>query len=590
MKHFYNFLPICGNVLSDHASADAEYYIERLRKVLLPQAGFFCRHVPGGIQVWCSDNGSGENGDEIRCEDNSVLPVVRSFQRFTLRVQSGTEAGRYVLVVSCDGHGYILRECLRELLCRHPDTRIFRMAVYEGMISNWSQLPMDAQYNPEELFPLLNPAVARWLGIQFPKQRRSINICTLNQRINGFLEKYCRSSAFLSAIPHTGCLQPADPSLCGYFPAPQLQFGKGGLHTTPAEGLQLYGPAQRPPGSHFQCFFIYFEPDAPHTDVFLSRMPGNCGICCLVRLPMTCNPSLNIVLEPGQDAPAQAKRQMEVLSLDPEVRYVAFYLNPGSSDGKNNSSHNLYFLLREMLDKLEVILVGVEHDIMISESGSALAALAGRIVSRLGGQAWMVAGAGESDLVAGVAGCAVPGIAVAAACFTGNGLFLGADFTKRGDRSSVAGLILEMFERHPGFRRIVIHYFDHGHPGSPEIPEWLPEELYPGIPVVGVGISRHREGGILLFNDTSVPSPGTWARTGKADWLLVTAPCGSGSFLPLNLHFSCSCPGYLDQEGVVTGLLEQVHAFCYLKRGKGSSLPVTLRMINGKIGKWIEKW
>ena len=570
MKHYYNFLPICDNGLSGPAGADAEYYIQRLRAVLLPGEGFFCRHVPGGVQAWCSGK-----GEDTVCKNNPVFHgLVRSYLRFTLRVQQGPEAGRYVLVVSCDGHGYILRECLRELLCRHPDTRIFRMAAYEGMISNWSQLPDDAKYNPEELFPLLNPAVAHWLGIPFPEKRRDINFCTLQRSISGFIDIYCSSSAFLAAIPHTGRLEPADASLCGCLPPPQLLFGKGGLHSSPVEGLKLYGPAQRPPGSHFQYFFIYFAPDALLADAFLSRLPEKNGVCCLVRLPMTCNPSLHVILEPGLDAPAQVKRQLNVLSLDPEVRYVAFYFTPRSCGGKNNNSRHFYCRLKEMLHKLHVTLVGVGHEPLVSGPDSALSALAGRIVGRLGGQPWMVAGA-ESDLVAGVAGCADTGIAIAAACFTGNGNFEGADFTRTGGRESVAGFIVEMFEDHPGFRRIIIHYFSHGSSVSPEIPAWFPTELYRGIPVVGVGISRPREGSILLLNGSSGPAPGMWARTGKSDWLLVTSPCGSGSSLPLNLHFTCSCPGYLDQEGVIAGLLEQVHSFCYLKWGKGSALPVT---------------
>jgi hypothetical protein len=554
------------------ATAEISYYVQRLRSALPPSKDYLCRHVPGGVQVWCRC-GAGEDFEDVSRADDQVSCFAQSYLRFTLRIQAGPEAGRLVLVVSCDGSGYVLRECLRELLCRHPDTRIFRMALYGGIISNWSHLSLDARYNPEELYPLLNPAVSRWLDIPFPKVKGD-DISILNRRICRFIEIFCNNGSLLAAIPHNGHLEPADAAL-GCFPPPQLQFGKGGLHTSPAEGLQLYGPAQRPPGSHFQCFFIYFEPDARYAEVFLNRLTGKNGICFLSRLPVTCNSSLNIVLEPGQDALSQAERQLKAFYIDPEVRHVAFYFTPCQCGGNNNSSRRLYSRLKEILQHLRVALLEVGYD--MTDTGS-LAALAAGTINRLGGQSWVLAGAGESDLVAGVACCADPGLAVAAACFTGNGMFLGSDLTKGGDRASVAGVILEKFFNRPGFQRIVIHYFDHGSAGSPEVPEWFPDELYPGIPVVGVGISRHREGGIMLLGDSPYPAPGMWARTGSHDWLLVTSSCVSGSCQPLNLHFTCNSPGYLDGEGITAGLLSQVYSFCYLRWGKGMALPVTLRI------------
>jgi hypothetical protein len=489
-------------------------------------------------------------------------------------VQPGP-AGCHVLVVSCDGRGCILQTSVRELLCHHPDTRIFRMIACHGMISNWTELLLEARYNFEEQFPLLNPALARWLGIPFPKKKKD-NLQSVEESVRWFIQTFCSSSSFLEAIPHTGHLEVADPSLCGCFPAPQLLFGKGGLHTSPAEGLQLYGPAIRPPGSHFQCFFICFAAEASFAEAFSGNLHFPGGICHLARLPMTCNSAFNIVLEPGEDLQAQAERKLKDLSLEPEVQYVAFYVHPRTGGGINNSSRRLCRQLKEMLQRRQVVLVEVDQDQPVRGSTDAMTALGGRLIAGLGGHPWLVPGAGESDLVAGVAGCQYTGLPVAASCYTGNGIFLGADFTRGADTPSVGGFIMEMFEKREGFRRIVIHYLDKSFPGSHELPEWFPRELYKGIPVVGIGISRNRAGNILLPGGSSLPAPGTWARTGSYGWLLVTSPCAGGSSLPLNLHFTCSSKGYLDREGVMPGLLEQVHAFCHLRRGKGGAWPVTV--------------
>ena len=576
MNLLFNFLSISP------AEQDAAYIIQRLRSALPPADDFFCRYVPGGLQAWCRCEDGGATGSG-NCrnfvynhgeEDCGSLRSWQTFRRFTLRVQPGP-AGGFVLAVSYDGQGYILRTSIRELLCHHPDTRIFRMAVCRGVISTWPSRPADDRYDAEEQFPLLNPALARWLGMPFPGERKD-SLQSMKASIRWFIETHCSSSSFLEAIPHTGLLEVADPSLCGYFPAPQLLFGRGGLHTSHAEGLQLYGPAIMPPGIHFQCFFICFEQDVPAAGIFRGRLQGAGGICNLVRLPMTCNSALNIVLEPGPDVQSQAARKLRCLSLDPEVQYVAFYIHPRSFGGPYSSSRRLYGQLKELLQRLQVVLVGVDQDQPARGGNGAVTALAVRLVTGLGGYPWLVAGAGESDLVAGVAGCRYTGLPVAAACYTGNGTFLGADFTREADTPSVGGFIMEMFEKREGFRRIVIHYLDQSYPGSHELPEWFPGKLYKGIPVVGIGISRHPAGSLLLPDGSSMPSPGTWARTGRSDWLLVTPPGTNGSSLPLNLHITCSTPGYLGQEGVVSGLLKQVHGFCYLRRG---AWPVSLRRV-----------
>jgi hypothetical protein len=179
-----------------------------------------------------------------------------------------------------------------------------------------------------------------------------------------------------------------------------------------------------------------------------------------------------------------------------------------------------------------------------------------------------------------------------AICFSQDGVFREFDVFPAENTRSIAGSALKAFkqyrENYPEAKRMIIHFYKPMSRKELEPLEKMLREMKMDIPVVIAGISKTPSNCLLLFDHpekNTMPADGTWAKTGKASYLLninlrkQESSTKVKQTMPLRIHFQCNREGYLEKEDVVLELLEQIYAFSYLhwRSVRQSPLPVTVK-------------
>ena len=565
------------------------WYTHKICELLAPKTAYHRTNFLRDTQFCCP-------GDD---EGNAIY---RTFHKYTLRVQSDFLTGRPELLISYDGCSYIGKNSLDALgEDGELDTRIISTVAFRKKIYRYDDLPGEALYYPDEVFPVMNRDLAATLKTDYPFTMIHNRYDLFYSRVEWFYATYCSGDSFTGIVPHKGQWKQAKTEFQGRMDVSgkKLVFGQAMTETDAYRGLSNWGPLLFPPGKHFAYFFIYFEHQedaARRLYNYLLKKEGFVRISNFTRLTLNYEKDKNLVIKKGENPESKVKEFLQNTDFDPDVVYFAFYISPYSKFEADEQKKKLYFRIKELLLYRKISMQAVEGRKLAENFSNSIANIGIALIAKLGGVPWRLEGMEKSELVIGFGAYRNKGFDMgytgSAICFSQDGLFREFDVFPAENTRSVAGSALKAFkqyrENYPEAKRMIIHFYKPMSRRELEPLEKMLREMKMDIPVVIAGISKTPSKCLLLFDNpekNTMPADGTWAKTGKASYLLninqrkQETSKTSKQVMPLRIHFQCNREGYLEKEGVVLELLEQIHAFSYLhwRSVSQSPLPVTVK-------------
>lgn len=579
-------LPV--DFLSDRAVAKA-WYTHKIVELLAPKTAYHRPDFLRDTQFWCHGEDDGN-------------AIYDTFHKYTIRVQSDFITGKPELLISYDGCSYLLKNSLEALTeDGELDTRIITTVAFRKKIYRYDDLPGEALYSRDEVFPVMNRDLAAILKTDYPFTLIPQKYDLFYRRVEWFYARYCSGDSFTGIVPHKGQWKQVKAEFLGRLSVSdkKLVFGQAMTETDAYRGLSNWGPLLLPPGKHFAYFFIYFEhqEDAAHKLYnYLLKKEGFVRMSKFTHLTLNYEKYKNLVIKKGENPESKVGEYLQNTDFNPDVVYFAFYISPYSRFEADEQKKKLYYRIKELLLYRKISMQAVEGRKLAENFSNSIANIGIALIAKLGGVPWRLEGMEKSELVIGFGAYRNKGFNMgytgSAICFSQDGVFREFDVFPAENTRSIAGSALKAFkqyrENYPEAKRMIIHFYKPMSRRELEPLEKMLREMRMDIPVVIAGISKTPSKCLLLFDHpekNTMPADGTWAKTGKTSYLLninlrkQETSKTSKQVMPLRIHFQCNREGYLEKESVVPELLEQIYAFSYLhwRSVRQSPLPVTVK-------------
>lgn len=458
-------------------------------------------------------------------------------------------------------------------------------------------------YSPGEVFPVINRNLAATLKTDYPFTMIPDKYDLFYRRVEWFYANYCSDDSFTGIVRHKGQWKQAKAEFHGRMDVSgkKLVFGQSMTETDAYRGLSKWGPLMLPPGRHFAYFFIYFEEQenaALKLYNYLLKKVGFVKKVSFSHLPLRYEKDKKLVIKKGENPESKVREYLQNNDFDPEVVYFAFYISPYSRFETDEQKKKLYYRIKELLLYRNISMQEVEGRKLAEDFSNSIANICIALIAKLGGVPWRLEGMEQSELVIGFGAYRNKGFKMcytgSAICFSQDGIFREFDVFPAENIRSIAGSALKTFkqyrENYPEAKRMIIHFYKPMSRKELESLEKMLKELKMNIPVVIAGISKTPSNCLLLFDhpeNNTMPADGAWAKIGKASYLLninlrkQESSTKVKQTMPLRIHVQCNREGYLEEEGVVQELLEQIYAFSYLhwRSVRQSPLPVTVKYL-----------
>ena len=250
-----------------------------------------------------------------------------------------------------------------------------------------------------------------------------------------------------------------------------------------------------------------------------------------------------------------------------------------------------------MLLSRQISMQTVESEKLKGDFGLAIANIGMSLIAKLGGVPWRLENRDEhKELVVGFGAYRrvdlIQPYVGSAVCFSQDGTFREFDAFRAGDTLAIAGSAMEALQEfrknYPDALRLVIHFYKKM--GKTELAplEKMLRELELDIPVIVAGIRQNYSKSTLVFDGAGInimPLNGTWTCCGGHTYLLninhrkKTNDTHVKQTMPLKVEFQCNKAGYLETEGLIYELLNQIYAFGFMhwRSVRQSPMPVTIK-------------
>ena len=565
------------------------WYTHKIRELLAPKTAYHRTNFLNDTQFWYPN----ESGDTAHWN---------SFHKCTLRVQSDFITSQPELLISYDGCSYIGKMSLEAMNEDGAlDTRPIKTVAFRKKIYQIADVPEEALYARNELFPVINREIATQLGLQFPFSLITDKFNLIYRQMEWFYTRFCADDSFTEIIPHKGQWKPVAAELTGRINVSEkkLVFGQENTNVDAFKGMKEWGPLKLPPGTHFSYFFIYFDhqEDAALTLYrYLLKKEGFLKMNDFTHLPLRYEKNKKLVIQQGEDPEIKVTEFIQNTFFDPAEVYFAFYISPYTKHETDDQKKKLYYHIKEMLLYRKISMQTVESHKLTGNFGNSMANIGIALVAKLGGIPWRLEGMKNPELVIGFGAYRNQGFTMgytgSAICFSQDGVFREFDVFPAENTRSIAGSALKAFKEYrkayPEAQRMIIHFYKPMSRRELEPLENMLREIKLDIPVIIAGITKTPSKRLLLFDDpkkNTMPVNGTWAKIAKSTYLLNINLRKHGyeknvkQTLPLRITLQCNREGYLEQDGVVLELLEQIYAFSFLhwRSVRQAPLPVTVK-------------
>ncbi len=522
------------------------------------------------------------------------------FSRIQLKVKYYEDEPQPVLVMAYTGQSFILLQNLKELDEANPAaTDAITRVIFDKQIYAFDQLPDEAHYERNKIFPLLNPELARKLSISLPYRSVSNKHQAHWDKVFHFYNTKIKDKAD-TGLEFDLSWQLAERAILLDGDKLPLVFGQGQTHTDIYKGLYAYGPYQSLKVRQLVCFFIYTEAYTSarkRLQEELVTVSGKKGLGAFLKISVHYDAGLDILIEKDDRMSQQLAHQLSQKSLNPNLAYLAIYISPFDKYTSREEHKRVYYQIKEVLLKRHIASQTIVGNKVMDPSVKLhywTPNVAMAVIAKLGGIPWVLDKLHLPDLVVGFGlyrsrkyDLKYEGSSFA---FSDDGHFRGFEYYPASETHALAARLEEALNqyisRHGKPERLVIHYYKQMSKRIFEPVRSMLKRYDPGMPVFVVRVNQERTNDYFV-RDTAdphgLPVDGSVFRLIGQDYLLYVNRYDGRNKpkaqpMPVRCLLQSSEPELLLDEEIVKGLLQQVYDFSrlYWRSVKQPAMPVTI--------------
>jgi len=528
------------------------------------------------------------------------------YNKISVRTQYSRVTKGFELLIYYNGCLPISTQSIEEM--QDISTAFYNLVLFQGKIYNYSQLPDDAMYCQNEIFPHINSKVSGAYGLGKikikPKSNRYRRIYEI---LTDFYNNLLNVPSFKKIIPISErgfhkieAHKIFNTSCSGNF----LLFGRNCKGTNPTLDLPKYGPYKLPKEPFKQAIHFFFivhensiEKGLEFRQYLMGEREGYKGLKEYIKVPFTIEKESSITFKNADNPFPEIKAQITSTPWKTNITYCAFYLSPISIDDSNPERLKVYFRIKELLLKYQIASQVIDSSKIGGENyDKSLANISVAVLAKLKGIPWRLDRKVKDELIVGVGAFKSKEIGVrfigCGFSFTNDGTFNEFGCYSESDSFLLTGHIekaIKNYKRDKGeIGRIIIHYYNTKDRKEQKFMDDVVHNLGLSIPVFIVSINKTDFEDFLVFDTDFIglmPYSGTIIDIGRNEYLLCNNTRYSNQEdtpiecdqLPLKLSLHSTHPALLTKE-FVQELIDQVYQFSHMnwKSLKHQRLPVTV--------------
>lgn len=546
---------------------------------------------------------------------NNQNTIFTDYLKFTIKVQNATVTKDWEMLISFHGTSKIYKKSTLELAEEGIPQDAFNWVLYNNSFFKYEERPEKARRNPSQMFPVWNFELRDALNESTPTPDRSNKYVKYRTSIETLLNKYLNSDEFNKLIPLTSKEFIAVDHKSIHNVSNQtnvLKFGNDKTDIVPHMGLANHGPFALPKAEKIHLFYIFHASHQEEVNQLHSfftkglqgvRIPFN-GLFKFAGIEYTIVPNFSVKFTNIDDPLEDIKQQMNVEGkFNPDVTYLAIYVNPFDKNNATKEQKEVYFHLKEYLLYKRIASQVIDANKIIHSQGYvySLNNIATAILAKLQGQPWRLNRPLEKELVVGVGAFKHLDTNVqyigSAFSFTNNGQFNYFECFRKNQTIELAGSIIQAVEDFCAYNshisRLVIHFYKSMSKKELRPIEKGLKELNIKIPVFIVSINKTESRDIVVFDNNwegLMPESGKFVKVGYNKYLLFNNTRYSGAKsnyykgsdgwpFPVKLHITCTDEEEAKDMNTIRSLIDQVYQFSrmYWKSTRQQNLPVTIK-------------
>ena len=488
----------------------------------------------GNVEVWIKSK-------------QQTIDNVTQYERYSL-IPRYDDA--WYLNVSYNGNSNVYNTSLEKL---DIQTESYDIVVGGEVVCNKRITPQQKQLL-SEAYPKINNRLSKELNVNIHHIRNTDRYTTTYNHIDSFAKKYLSDPELqqIFTISTEMMVPDADSIMRVRDNAKLLQFANGSIGTDPYYGIfgmQASGIFQPSIHPKVKFFFIYHKPDKGVCIKLYNILkdgvvsPDNKRklfppLSACIKQPFTTDDKGSFCFENIDTAIPEIKKKLDAKVFEKDTQYFAIYISPISRDDTDNSNHNLYNQLKELL-LVKNILSQVIYKKRPNDKNFRyhLPNIAIAVLGKLGGIPWQIYNENpKKELIVGVGaykfanvneryvGCAVS--------FDSNGITKRLDGHKSKDIdgiiASIRRALMQFVKEEGDIDRLVIHYYkDISKKEAKPITDML-YSLGLDIPIIVVTINKTESSDIVMFDETQdglMPLSGTILKIHGNNYLLYNNSC-----------------------------------------------------------------
>lgn len=577
--------------LDEHKAVARAYYRELIRTYLK-------QHIYAATPNFIKDSEFWFPYPEKNTEDYNVM------RKFTVRVQIEYHSGKPEIQISYDGISKIYKNNVEELIDSDIDTKYFSYVIYNKELVKFEELPDEANYEFENIYPVLNFDLYSALKIPFETPDQSNKYKRYYEQIIWFFDNYINSDEFKRIIPHTGKWKEVNEDKIHYTNSGsnELQFGQNHTDIVPYYGLKQGGPYKPSPYKHIKMFFILHENDKDKANDLTKFMQGKKGFVPFrkfFKIPLVFAKDRHILFKDQNNPLPEIISAIQEMPIEEDTRYIAIYISSVSKHEHNPEKRSYYYKIKEELLKRHITSQVIEDNSIENDDFKFFVTNIGiAILAKLDGVPWRLDREPEKELIIGIGAFKSNKYKQkyigSAFCFSNDGTFKGFNAFPSDDMFLLAGSIREavedFIEQNKTVERVVIHFYK---TMSAKELKPIKRELFKlglEIPVIVISMNKTESKDIVVFDKNyfgKMPYSGRIIKIGFNKYLLCNNTRYSNNQevkiesypLPVKIHIQSDKKEILEDVTEVKKLIDQVYQFSrmYWKSVKQQNLPVTLK-------------
>lgn len=538
-----------------------------------------------------------------------------TYNLFTLKIQHERITEGPELVISYDGQTKVLNRSLAEL--GSVDTSQLNWIKADKELHKYKYLPLDYKQHLDKLNIVLTNKLKPAFDIAFDIPDSSNRYPKYWKLLQDFYTKYINTEAFRKLIPVTtdGFYTVPDNEIQMTLPGSKdLLFGQNQIGTEPKTDMKRKGPYKPSDANNVRFIFIYqasdrtgavatlykyFKEGFKSLDQRGKEYLAFPSLANFIKQPMLFEEGAGITFQNIDTAVQEVQKGVKNLQKKPGIQYIAVYVTPVNKFVEDEQQKKIYFRIKEILLQEGITSQVVYRDNISKDAFKYyLPNIEIAILAKLGGIPWRLNRTKSDELIVGIGAfysvTRKTRYVGSAFCFNNEGVFEGFDCFTADDTKMLAGSIRVAVSKyvvdHYTTKRLIIHFYkDISKKEIQPIVDTL-HTLGLSIPVIVVTINKTESKELLAFdtkNQNLMPYSGTILKVGKREYLLfnntrynsqsqVTA---KEYHFPVKVSFAATQPELLEDENLITELMDQVYQFSrmYWKSVSQQNLPVTIK-------------